>query len=38
MSVDQWNERGRIWEDDHGWLDEEQILFSARKVEKQVVY
>src|SRR2546422_11147699 len=30
MSVDPWNEQGRIWEDDHGWLDEEQISKCAR--------
>src|SRR5690349_890963 len=30
MSVDQWNEEGRVWEDDHGWLDEQQISQCAR--------
>lgn len=30
MSIDQWNEQGRIWEDDHGWLDEEQLAKCAR--------
>jgi predicted TIM-barrel fold metal-dependent hydrolase len=30
MSADKWNEQGRIWEDDHGWLDTEQIAECAR--------
>src|SRR5438552_5668091 len=33
MSVDRWNEQGRIWEDDHGWLDEDQISKCARSDE-----
>ena len=33
MSAVRWNEQGRIWEDDHGWLDEEQISKCARSDE-----
>jgi hypothetical protein len=30
MSVQKWNEDGRVWEPDHGLLDEEQIAQCAR--------
>src|SRR5690242_12368217 len=30
MSGDRWNEEGRVWEADHGLLDDEQIAKSAR--------
>ena len=30
MSNNKWNESGRIWEDDHGWLDHRQIAKCAR--------
>jgi len=33
MSVEKWNEEGRTWEDDHGWLDEEQISRCAKAEE-----
>lgn len=33
MSVDKWNEQGRIWEDDHGWLDEDQLAKCAKAEE-----
>jgi predicted TIM-barrel fold metal-dependent hydrolase len=33
MSVERWNEQGRIWEDDHGWLDEDQLSKCARSDE-----
>jgi len=37
MSVDKWNEEGRIWEDDHGWLDEDQIAQCARADEAEAL-
>jgi predicted TIM-barrel fold metal-dependent hydrolase len=37
MSVDKWNEEGRIWEDDHGWLDEDQIAECARADEAEAL-
>ena len=30
MALKKWNEQGRIWEDDHGLLDEEQKAQCAR--------
>ena len=30
MPVEQWNESGRVWEEDHGLLDEEQVARCAR--------
>jgi len=33
MSNSEWNERGRIWEDDHTWLDEMQRAECARAYE-----
>jgi uncharacterized protein len=30
MSVDQWNEAGRVWEEDHGLLDAEQVSKCER--------
>ena len=30
MAVEKWNEAGRTWEVDYGWLDEEQIAKCAR--------
>jgi len=36
MAVDQWNEEGRVWEADHGWLDEEQIAKCARADEGEL--
>src|SRR5260370_29932169 len=33
MAVDKWNEAGRIWEDDHGWLDEQQMAQCAKASE-----
>ena len=30
MAADKWNEEGKIWEDDHGLLDDEQIAQCAR--------
>jgi len=30
MAADTWNEEGRVWESDHGLLDEEQIAKCAR--------
>ena len=27
MPVEQWNESGRVWEEDHGLLDEEQVAW-----------
>lgn len=30
MAVEKWNEEGKIWEEDHGLLDEEQIAKCAR--------
>jgi hypothetical protein len=33
MSKERWNEVGRIWEDDHAWLDDEQRAKCARSHE-----
>jgi hypothetical protein len=30
MSAEKWNESGRIWEDDHGLLDDDQVAQCAR--------
>ena len=30
MSKEKWNEAGRVWEDDHTWLDDEQQAECAR--------
>ena len=30
MSVEQWNESGRVWEEDHGLLDMEQVSKCER--------
>jgi len=30
MAVDKWNETERVWEADHGLLDEEQVARCAR--------
>jgi uncharacterized protein len=30
MSVEKWNERGRVWEEDHGLLDDEQVTRCER--------
>src|SRR5438270_12115931 len=30
MSAEQWNEAGRVWEEDHGLLDEGQVAQCAR--------
>src|SRR5262245_11523789 len=30
ISKDQWNEAGRVWEEDHAWLDDEQRLQCSR--------
>src|SRR5881409_3840048 len=30
MSVEKWNESGRVWEQDHGLLDEEQVARCER--------
>src|ERR1700757_2152085 len=30
MSVEQWNESGRVWEEDHGLLDAEQVSKCER--------
>ena len=30
MSVDKWNEAGRLWEEDNGWLDEDQLAQCIR--------
>src|SRR5262249_31844948 len=30
MAVEKWNEEGRVWEADHGLLDEEQVSKCAR--------
>src|SRR5262245_51691528 len=30
MSVESWNESGRVWEEDHGLLDAEQVAHCAR--------
>ena len=30
MSVEKWNESGRVWEEDHGLLDEEQVAKCER--------
>ncbi|HZN34672.1 MAG TPA: amidohydrolase family protein [Pirellulaceae bacterium] len=30
MAADRWNETGRVWEDDHGLLDEEQVESCQR--------
>jgi uncharacterized protein len=36
MAVDKWSEEGRVWEADHGWLDEEQISKCARADEGEL--
>ena len=30
MAVDKWNEEGKVWEADHGLLDDEQVAQCAR--------
>ena len=35
MAVEKWNEEGRIWEPDHGLLNEEQIAQCARADETE---
>src|SRR5207247_7407284 len=35
MAVEKWNEEGRIWEPDHGLLNEEQIAQCARADEAE---
>ena len=30
MSAEKWNEAGRVWEEDHGLLDEEQVTKCER--------
>ena len=30
MSVEKWNESGRVWEEDHGLLDAEQVARCER--------
>ena len=30
MPIEKWDEEGKVWEDDHGLLDEEQIAKCAR--------
>ena len=30
MSIQPWNESGRVWEDDHGLLDDEQVAKCQR--------
>src|SRR5438093_13743316 len=35
MAVEKWNEEGRIWEADHGLLNEEQIVQCARADETE---
>ena len=30
MAVDRWNEAGKIWEEDNGWLDEDQLAQCIR--------
>jgi uncharacterized protein len=35
MAIDKWNERGKVWEADHGWLDDEQIAKCARADEAE---
>jgi len=30
MSIEKWNESGRIWEEDHGLLDAEQVTKCER--------
>src|SRR3989454_8705562 len=35
MAVEKWNEEGRIWEADHGLLNEEQIAQCARADEAE---
>src|SRR5262249_13166418 len=34
MPADKWNEAGRVWEEDHGWLDKEQIAQCSRADEQ----
>ena len=36
MAARQWNETGRVWEEDHGLLDEEQIAKCVRADEGDV--
>jgi len=35
MAIDQWNEEGRVWEPDHGLLDEGQVAKCARADEDE---
>src|SRR6059036_2012961 len=35
MAQEKWNEEGRVWEEDHGLLDEEQIAQCARADEAE---
>ena len=30
MAAEKWHEEGRLWEDDHGLLDDEQVAQCAR--------
>jgi predicted TIM-barrel fold metal-dependent hydrolase len=35
MAIDKWNEEGRVWEPDHGLLDDEQVAKCARADEDE---
>jgi len=35
MSIDNWDETGKFWDDDHGLLDEDQIAKCARADEAE---
>jgi hypothetical protein len=35
MAIDKWNEEGRVWEPDHGWLDDGQVAKCARADEDE---
>ncbi len=35
MAVEKWNETGKVWDDDHGLLDEQQIAQCARADEAE---
>jgi hypothetical protein len=36
LENDKWSESGRLWEDDHGWLDDEQIAKCARVRQQEI--
>src|SRR5712692_8472003 len=38
MPVDKWNEEGRAWEEDHGWLDAKQVAKCARADEGELFH